>query len=619
MIRFILILISLFVFTWFTFAGNDIQAVNTWVYSFLNILDVLWLPLAILAGKLFTNDFVYGTFMHMDLVLWKIWNFSKSVSLIILGFVLIYSIFGLFVWKTKNIWDNLLKIAFAGVLIPVSWFLIGVLVDLSTLLLVAVGSFPMKIISNQNTPTVNVKYCQDIYLNPTLKFTTAKDITECKKEWGNINDFISKMNNLAGPLLYIGQSILYLDHDWGIIDKKQLEQKNQDPLKAVSLAVFFKLVVLALFVAPLFALVLVWLIRIFWLWIYIGFSPFIILDQVFGWKLLWKKEYFKFSNMVWLIFQPVFVVFAMWVALIFLSTLRNIMVVDHTSWKTSPWLTQLGVCENNPNSFCVGDTPVITVAGNLMKSFLDNVGGFFGYLIFILLVTMILFSLLKVASKASSITSSVVDRVYKFTTESLMAVPIIPTSRWPVSLWAVNMLIKRKDILTKWLETQAAESSDRLTKAIYDMFWIKNYDLSVSELKEWEEEISTIKDSKTLIRKFKNFISDVVNSKDHENMIIANSPHFKKIVYDFLNAALKVDSTAKAEFDRMEILDKDKKHLLSLDRVFDSHKFRAFLYNVFEKWNDLYEAPNFSSLVSTLPTTGDPNFVYKKLGDVFKK
>jgi hypothetical protein len=50
----------------------------------LNILNLIWLPLAILAGKLFTNDFVYGTFMHMDVVLWKIWNFSKNVSLIIL-------------------------------------------------------------------------------------------------------------------------------------------------------------------------------------------------------------------------------------------------------------------------------------------------------------------------------------------------------------------------------------------------------------------------------------------------------------------------------------------------------------------------------------------------------
>jgi hypothetical protein len=90
-----------------------------------------------------------------------------------------------------------LKIAFAGVLIPVSWFLIGVLVDLSTLLLVAVGSFPMKIISNQTVPSANIKYCKDIYLNPTLKLTQSKDMTECKQEGGNINDFITKMNNLA--------------------------------------------------------------------------------------------------------------------------------------------------------------------------------------------------------------------------------------------------------------------------------------------------------------------------------------------------------------------------------------------------------------------------------------
>ena len=618
MIRVLIILFSFIIVSWFTFATSETQAVSTWVYGFLNILNLIWLPLAILAGKLFTNDLVYGTFMHMDIILRKIWNFSKSVSLIILWFVLIYLIFGLFVWKTKNIGDNLLKIAFAGVLIPASWFLIGVLVDLSTLLLVAVWSFPMRIVSNSDISTANVRYCNNIYLKPTLRFTQFKDMLECKSEGWNINDFISKMNNLAGPLLYIGQSILYLDRDWWIIDKEHLEQKKQNPLKVVSLAIFLKLIVLWLFVTPIFVLVLIGLIRIFWLWIYIWFSPFIILDHIFWWKFLWKKNYFKFSNMIWLIFQPVFVVFAMWISLVFLSTLRNIMVVDYTSWNTNPGLVQLWVCKNNPNSFCIWDVSVFTVWWNLMKKFLDNTWWFFGYLIFVLLVSKILFSMLKVASKSSSITSSIVDDVYVFTKESFMTIPIIPTSKWWVGLWAMNIALKRKGVLTKWLGSKAWERADELVKTIYRKVWVEYSDLGVSELLKREKEIKEIKDSRTLISSFGGFIWDTI--KNHQNMIIANSSNFKKAVYEFLNQALVVDNTAKNVFKTMDILDKKNRQLLPLNEVFSNEKFLIFLYNIFNSSYSLSfsDIPDFNTLYHNLSTSGDTKFIYEKLWKAFK-
>jgi hypothetical protein len=56
---------------------------------------------------------------------------------------------------------------------------------------------------------------------------------------------------------------------------------------------------------------------------------------------LGKNEYFKFSNMIGLIFQPVFVVFAMGIALIFLNSLKTAMDVNNASKVTPVALTSL--------------------------------------------------------------------------------------------------------------------------------------------------------------------------------------------------------------------------------------------------------------------------------------
>ena len=63
--------------------------------------------------------------------------------------------------------------------------------------------------------------------------------------------------------------------------KRMLLKTKENPFKAVSLAFLLKLVVLLLFVVPIFSLIVIGLIRLFVLWIYISFSPFIVLDQIF--------------------------------------------------------------------------------------------------------------------------------------------------------------------------------------------------------------------------------------------------------------------------------------------------------------------------------------------------
>lgn len=46
--------------------------------------------LAFLAGKLMSNDFIYGTFIHLDSALFKLWNYMKNISNFILGFLFLF-------------------------------------------------------------------------------------------------------------------------------------------------------------------------------------------------------------------------------------------------------------------------------------------------------------------------------------------------------------------------------------------------------------------------------------------------------------------------------------------------------------------------------------------------
>ena len=105
--------------------------------------------LAILAGKMMTNDFVYGAFIHMDIYLWKIWNIMKNfANFALVGIVMvaiIKSIVGKEALNPKKIITNTLL---AGILIQASRFMMGALIDISTVATASISAFPMSFLKN---------------------------------------------------------------------------------------------------------------------------------------------------------------------------------------------------------------------------------------------------------------------------------------------------------------------------------------------------------------------------------------------------------------------------------------------------------------------------------------
>jgi len=336
-IKIILISIMILWVISFSFALNNVDA-NTLTDngpSFINrvtdLLNIVWLPFAVVAWKLFSNDLVYGSLLWIDSILWKVWSFSRMLANYTIWFIFIIWIFWYFIWKVKNIFSLLWKIVISSVLVNMSWFLLAVIIDLSTILLAAAGSLPMHLMWTSTTwPMQKIKYCSVIEIDPITIWKNVKEkrnITVCK-EWSekeiNTEDFFSKMNSLTWPLIFIWTSILNIDKNWDI---SPWQIKNNDSIKkSAQIRRTLHTMIVLLFVVPIVLLVIIWIIRVFWLWIYIAFSPLLVLDYVFWWKVAGKNKNFKIANVIWLIFQPVLVVMGMWISIIFLATVQTAFI-----------------------------------------------------------------------------------------------------------------------------------------------------------------------------------------------------------------------------------------------------------------------------------------------------
>lgn len=106
-----------------------------------------------------TNDRVYASIIHMDIYLWKIWNIMKNFANFALVGIVLYNIIQNIVGKDKiNIKDIITKTLVAGILIQASRFLVGALVDISTIATSAVGAFPSSFL---HSSTDLQKYIKD--------------------------------------------------------------------------------------------------------------------------------------------------------------------------------------------------------------------------------------------------------------------------------------------------------------------------------------------------------------------------------------------------------------------------------------------------------------------------
>ena len=441
--------ITFFVFSGWTFAFTDHSQANSSVFwdvffSFVNLIWSIWYIFPILAGKLMTNDLLYWASLHFDVVLRNIWNFARSMANFAIWFMFIYFVFKYLIsfWE-KDGWiikTNLPKLAIAAIVINMSWFLMAVLIDLSTILIAWVGSLPAVFWDNLNSTKINIQKNITFTYN---KCTPWKD-KNCKRfsygtNWKTIDTSIKKLQNyetmISWPLFFIWANILW-------IDGKSLNQilnnaydqntktfkNNWDAMKAL-----IQLWIYLLFLVPLIILIIINIIRVFWIWLYIAFSPLIFLDQIFGWKVWWKThKALALKNMIWLIFQPVLVILSFSIAIIMIVWIYDwLQTMKNTN--NSQEVKKIFLLDKNASSGLV-KIQFWTVQDPNTSNF---IWWFFGYLIVSLLVVIILWTLIKISFQASEITKGVADKIFSFSEDIAKTIPV-PTPLWKVSygsLW----------------------------------------------------------------------------------------------------------------------------------------------------------------------------------------
>ena len=359
-----------------------------------------------------------------------------------------------------------------------------------------------------------------------------------------------------------------------LIIKNLIQKKVKDVLKVVSIGTMIQLIVVVLFVVPIVILVFIWLVRVFWLWIYIWFSPLIILDQIFGGKMLKNKKEFELKNIIWLIFQPVLIVFAMWIAVIFLVGIQSAF----TWGKAEKGLKELGVCEDQHNALCLQNKKVITIEWNLLNDFIQAAWWVFGYTILLLLSTLVLWSMIKVATKSSELTANISQSVYQFAEDALKAVPIVPVAGG-VGVGAIQKALSKR-LLKRDFETKAAQQAETLLESL----WLRpKWDIKVGELSEFRERVVSVTNFIGWKDTFVHFIKSIVSDPNHKDLVPAYSPNFKDAIYEAMkvlrNKGYANTDSAKTILKKIGFLkEKDGNYTIQpKDIVFANQEFGKFV------------------------------------------
>jgi len=358
-------IVSVFLILWFVFGGLSFaQTTNTTTQSIDDLAKIAhflvsffsrWRAiLATLAGKAMSNDRIYWTFMHLDVFLRKTWNVMKNFANYTLWFVFLYMIIKSIIDINKDWWSDLIKkklvwFVVAGILIQASRFILWAVIDISTIAVTAIWAIPWQILQSDMWLQKNLTYMNALWwanmegtweimtwtlmtFDPNIKPDKDNLIWFIKIESKALNKPITQDNYLdmilpsndtiAWPLIFFGTSIFQFQNDSFYNPQTTSSRKW---LMEFSL----NLIIIVAYSLALFALLIINIFRIFYLWIVIIFSPFIILLEVFNkMKILEIKwlEKISVTNIIKLIFKPVVFIAYISLMMIFVIWVRSILI-----------------------------------------------------------------------------------------------------------------------------------------------------------------------------------------------------------------------------------------------------------------------------------------------------
>ena len=454
---------------------------------------ITW-PLLVIAWQAMTNDFVYGSFIWMDVLLWKIWNVIRTFANYIIWLVLIFSIFTLFLgWKFEqfNPMKVIPQLVVSALLVNASWFIIWACLDVSTILTYSVWALPLKIwvdnmdLGKKPIPTFSIKFqnskdnavkiwvkdgkdilpfcnltsltwwngvkviiknkqpCAYEYNNAYYKFTQDTEIPD----WSSLTWKAEKIKTQTF-------SDLRKKHPWmtavlwtlyaSILDLGKNVHSPSGSTASMTWDLIFKFFFLIALIIPLLTFAIILIARVVILWMFIIISPIVFLFtsiKWFWWKLLWEK--WNLKSLCCMVFLPVPVVFALSLSFIFMNAL-NFNSLKAQFWIKSEWkavVIQTDWNKQHDIKINFKDTGNDSAWTN-MFAFLPNT---FLWIIKLVFAIWFMWILVFTALKSCKITWWIADSVSRFSVSLAKATPILPIADWQSITSLAQWL--------KWLES----------------------------------------------------------------------------------------------------------------------------------------------------------------------
>lgn len=417
----------------------------------IGILSWWWVLLANLAGKLMTNQFVYGEFINLDVILYQMWNVAKNFANFGLGFFFIYQIFSYFFGEEQGlskIWSVLSKIIIAAVGIQMSWFLVAAVLDISTVLTTAISAFPNTILQqsfeDQNQLINSIKEVPTKVTLKTQWWTNDRSLaisTEKLKDTDLSSeeylDFIvPSADDLSGPLYYIGFSALRIQ------DYMTLTLDSPSGEKPVSLLVttFLKFGILLFFSIALIIFVILNIFRIMYLWLFIAFVPILVLLWAVGKEdaISQSLSHFNIGEILKLIFTPAMYTAYLGITLIAIVTMQRV-ILDSTALNADncnqniKWVSMCYDNVSKSSSISIDQlNSWVTIEWELFPpGFQDGAANIFTSMLLSIFTLLMLWGLVKLMSTSwSSVGRWSIQNVTETAKTVVGSVPLVPIAGW---------------------------------------------------------------------------------------------------------------------------------------------------------------------------------------------
>jgi len=424
----------------------------------------------------------------------------------IIWFVFLASIFIYFFKSDSNLsWKKIFpKVVIAAIVVNMSWFLLAVLIDISSILILAFwwlanqikwavdkvetneekvfNMVPIEINTDWWSGFLYVKLDDTKYVPCVFKVLTGGKVDskpanppcftfygwtfkiyknknskwEVKNPW-----FIRIKASSVGVFMSLFR---YLNVDFFV--------SNTTSSTNLALLYFVKFLLFFVLLVPFVLLVIILFIRLIILWIVIPFSPLILWLYTL-WLLPWEWKT-KFKDILWLIFQPAYVMLMMAIWFLFIQAVY--VMIPNNENKNSKLAQErkdkiyktFHIVEKN-GKYVISNALVIQSDKNTNGAEKDMTKPrdflqYFFWLIANMISAFILWTLVFVAFKSNKFTEKIATSVDTYVKKTVETAPIIPVAGWQsiASLWTTWSQIR------KYPEQRAAQQTANLRKIFED-------------------------------------------------------------------------------------------------------------------------------------------------------